>query len=159
VLYSKPYAQRLRGDDVKALAALIHAPPRSWTPDTLWRAYETLRKDKVKGSGAQRLMTDVVSLVRFALHQDDELIPYADKVSERFAAWLLQQENGGRKFTDEQRKWLTAIRDHVAATMEVEMDDLGYVPFVALGGVGKAYKVFGPELGKILDELNEALAA
>lgn len=41
-LYSKPYAQRLRFADIKALAEAIQAPPRSWTPEILWRAYETL---------------------------------------------------------------------------------------------------------------------
>ena len=32
-------------------------------------------------------------------------------------------------------------------------------PFTSLGGAGRAYRVFGPELSKMLDELNEALAA
>jgi EcoEI R protein C-terminal len=33
------------------------------------------------------------------------------------------------------------------------------VPFSQKGGRGRAYEVFGAELGKILDELNEVLAA
>jgi type I restriction enzyme R subunit len=53
---------------VKALAETLKAPPRSWTPEVLWRAYETLEKDKVRGAEARRILTDVVSLVRFALH-------------------------------------------------------------------------------------------
>ena len=35
-----PGAAALRG--IKALAEAIKAPPRSWTPEALWRAYETL---------------------------------------------------------------------------------------------------------------------
>ena len=54
VLYSRPYAQRLRFADVKALAEAISAPPRNWTPDTLWRAYETLDQSKVRGIGHTR---------------------------------------------------------------------------------------------------------
>ena len=42
-------------------------------------AYEKLEKDKVRGASGKRLLTDIVSLVRFALHQDDELVPYADR--------------------------------------------------------------------------------
>ena len=37
-----PYAQRLRFADIKALADTIQAPPRQWTPERLWKAYETL---------------------------------------------------------------------------------------------------------------------
>jgi len=144
---------------VQQLADLIQAPPRRWTPDALWRAYEALEKDKVRGSGGHRLLTDIVSLVRFALHHDAELVPYADLVQQRFEAWLAQQEQQGRKFNDEQREWLVAIRDHVAGNLEVSMQDLEYVPFNTLGGPARAAKVFGGELGKVLAELNEVLAA
>jgi type I restriction enzyme, R subunit len=78
VLYSKPYAQRLRFADIKALAEAIQAPPRSWTPEVLWRAYETLDQSKVRGSGG-RMLTDIVSLVHFALHKEDELVPFAEE--------------------------------------------------------------------------------
>src|SRR5438067_955347 len=48
ILYSKPWAQRLRFNDIKQLAEVIKAPPRSWTPEALWHAYETLDRNKVK---------------------------------------------------------------------------------------------------------------
>lgn len=159
VLYSKPYRRRLSHVDVQELADLIQAPPRRWTPDALWRAYELLEKDKVRGSGGQRLLTDIVSLVRFALHHDGELVPYAELVQQRFEAWLAQQEQQGRRFDDEQRSWLIAIRDHVAANLEIDMDDLEYVPFNTLGGPARAARVFGAGLRGILAELNEVLAA
>ncbi len=159
VLYSKPYMRRLTHDDIQELAQAIGAPPRRWTPDAIWRAYEALEKDKVRGSGSNRLLTDIVSLVRFTLHHDEELRPYAELVHARFDAWLAQQESAGRTFTDEQREWLTAIRDHVAANLEIDVDDLEYVPFNTLGGPARAIKVFGKDLKKILGELNEVLAA
>ena len=37
------------------------------TPEKLWRAYETLAKDKVRGASGKRLLTDIVSLVRTVL--------------------------------------------------------------------------------------------
>lgn len=159
VLYSQPYAKRLRPEDVAALAEAIQAPPRSWTPEVLWRAYEALHRDKVRGAGSARLLTDMVSLVRFALHHDEELVPYAERVNERFAGWLLQQENQGRQFTEEQRRWLTAMRDHVAANLEIGVEDFEYAPFNTLGGAGRAFRVFGAELERVLEELNEVLAA
>lgn len=158
VLYSRPYRQRLTFDDVKQLAAEIARPPRRWTPERLWEAYETLDRSKVHGSG-RRVMTDVVSLVRFALEQEDELVPYPERVNERFDAWLLTQENAGRRFAPAQLAWLEDIRDHVAASLGVSVEDFDYVPFVERGGVGRAVELFGDDLAPLLDELNEALAA
>ena len=97
--------------------------------------------------------------MRFALHQENELVPYADQVEQRFASWLAQQEMHGRRFTDEQRQWLELIRDHIAGSLRIEMDDFDYTPFAQRGGAGKAVRVFGAELRTLLDELNEVVAA
>jgi hypothetical protein len=43
---------------------------------------ETLKNDKVRRASAKRLLTDVVSLVRFALHKADALVPFGDQVTE-----------------------------------------------------------------------------
>jgi type I restriction enzyme, R subunit len=158
VLYSRPYPRRLTFREVKELAQAIGRPPYSWTEERLWAAYEALDASKVRGSGT-RVLTDLVSLVRFALHQDDELVPYPDLVRERFDAWLLQQENAGRTFTNEQRAWLERIRDHVAASLGITPDDFAYTPFVEHGGYGRAAQVFGADLNPLLDEMAEALVA
>jgi len=113
----------------------------------------------VRGAGAGRLLTDVVSLIRFALHHDDELVPHADRVQARFQSWLARQENAGRKFSDEQRRWLEMMRDHIATSLEIDLDDFDLTPFAGEGGLAKAAQVFGKELGGIVSELNEVLAA
>ena len=159
VLYSKPHHQRLRREDVKALADAIAAPPRRWTTDQLWHAYEALGRDRVRGASTERLLTDVVSLVRYALHQEGELVPYREKVLARFDAWMHQQRNFGRHFTEEQVKWLEAIRDHFAGNLEIDVGDFEYAPFNAMGGAGRAVRLFGGDLGPMLDELNEVLVA
>jgi type I restriction enzyme R subunit len=157
--FSVPHRDRLRYDDVKALAAAIKAPPRSWTPEVLWRAYEVLERDKVRGASGKRLLTDIVSLVRFALHQDQELVPNADRVRTQFAAWMGQQANRGREFTEQQVRWLTMMRDHIATSLEIGVDDFDAVPFAQEGGLGRARQVFGDGLEALLRELNEVLAA
>ncbi len=159
ILYSRPHRARLRHQDIKELAAALQAPPRAWTPERLWHAYELVVEDRVRGASDQRLLTDVVSLVRFALSQDAELVPFKEKVEERFQQWLAQQESTGHGVTPEQRQWLESMRDHIAANLQMEMDDFDYVPFSQRGGAQRAYAVFGEELGKILEELNEVLAA
>jgi len=158
VLYSVPYGRRLRFADIKELAQKIQSPPRSWTPELLWRAYETLDQSKVRGSGG-RVLADIVALVRFALHREDELVPFPDQVKERFDRWLAQQESRGRSFTEEQRRWLELIRDHIAASLRIEPADFDEVPFSQRGGLGRVYQVFGEELDRVLDELNEVLVA
>ncbi len=157
IIYSRPYQQRPTFQ-VKELANAIGRPPYQWTPESLWAAYETLDRSKVRGSGGH-VLTDIVSLVRFALEQESELVPYPQLITERFQAWLLQQENVGRIFTTEQLVWLDCIRDHVAASLAITTDDFDYTPFVEQGGIGKAFEVFGDELSPLLDDLNMALSA
>ena len=157
--YAQPYGRRLSFNDIKALAEAIKAPPRSWTPERLWRAYELLERDKVRGASGQRLLTDMVSLLRFATHKDVELVPYDVQVRERFENWLAQQGNRARPFSGEQRRWLKMMRDHIATSLEIHIDDLDYAPFAEAGGLGKAVQVFGSGLREVIGELNEVLAA
>ena len=159
ILYSRPHAERLRFEDVKELAAQIGAPPRSWTPEVLWCAYETLDRSRVRGASSMRFLTDIISLVRYALRREDELVPFAEKVNERFRNWLRQAEARGRKFTDEQHAWLELICDHIAASLSIELEDLEYTPFAQRGGPSRAYQTFGNDLLPLLSELNEVLAA
>ncbi|MGI8885888.1 MAG: type I restriction-modification enzyme R subunit C-terminal domain-containing protein [Gaiellaceae bacterium] len=156
VLYSRPYARRLTFGEVKELAQAIELPPHRWTPERLWEAYEVLDRSRVRGSGP-RVLADLVSLVRVAIHAEDELVPYPDLVHERFRAWLLLQENAGRVFTPEQLEWLERISDHVATSLGITRDDFSYTPFVESGGLGKAAQVFGDDLGPLLEEMNEVL--
>jgi type I restriction enzyme R subunit len=156
VFYSRPYRQRLTLKEIDELAKTIERPPRAWTADRLWQAYQALDRSKVRGSG-QRVLADLVSLVRFAMHEQSDLHPFRDDVHKNFAAWMAQQETNGRKFTAEQRQWLEAIRDHVAASLTIESEDFEYEPFIQRGGLGKAYQVFGKDLEPILKELNEVL--
>ena len=170
ILYSKPYKARLSFDDIKELADQIQAPPNLWTESQLWQAYAALEKTKVKGAGGRRILTDLVSLVRFAIHQDNELIPFPERVQANFNAWLAEQRGqaqirhsreGGNPepFTQEQMHWLEMIRDHIAANLGIETDDFEYAPFAQEGGLGKVYQIFGDELNSIIEQLNENLAA
>jgi type I restriction enzyme R subunit len=156
VLYNRPYKERLTKDEVMKLAAAIQRPPVGCTYEAVWEAYAKLDRSKVHGSG-QRVWADIVSLVRFAMRRDGELRPFRDRVNERFAQWIGQQQSNGRHFTDEQRQWLEAIRDHIAASLAISTDDFDYVPFLQRGGLGKANQVFGKDLVPLLEELNSTL--
>ncbi len=156
VLYQRPYSQRLSYADIRALAAALQSPPRSWTPPRLWDAYRQLDQSRVRGS-SQRVLADIVSLVRYAVGHEGELAPFAEQVEERFRGWLATQEIAGREFTDEQRQWLEDIKDHIAGSVSIEPADLQHVPFVQRGGIGRAHALFGDGLAPLLEELNLAL--
>ena len=158
VLYEQPYRQRLRLDDIRALADAMEAPPRSWTTERLWQAYQRLDESKVRGSG-QRQLADIVALVRYATGEADELAPFADHVIRRFEGWLAMQETAGREFTEEQRWWLEAIRDRIAGNVSAEMRDLQNSPLDQRGGLIAAYDLFGDDLQEIIDELNLELVS
>lgn len=158
VLYSRPHGSGPTFQQLKELAEKLAAPPQHLTPDVLWESYRAVvGAEKVRGRTAREKVADLVSLVRFALAQDDQLAPFEETVRARFAAWLEQQKAAGRVFSPEQVHWLELIRDHVASSLSVSRDDLGYVPFSGLGGLGAAYDVFGDALFPLLDEMNGVL--
>jgi type I restriction enzyme R subunit len=158
VLYSRPHKERLTFSEVKELAKAIERPPRQWTPETLWRAYEVLDQSKVRGSGG-RMLTDIVSLVRYALDIDVELVPFHDQVEQRFRAWLATQEQRGGSFTVEQLQWLTWMKENISTELKISPESFEYTPFVEHGGIGKAVQVFGDSLTPLMNELSEMLAA
>ncbi|MBM3496067.1 MAG: restriction endonuclease subunit R, partial [Armatimonadetes bacterium] len=157
--YAQGYSKRLRYVDIKALRDAIKPPPYALTETKLWRAYATLDKKRVRGDASTRVLADLVSLVRFAIHRSDKLVPHRDLVMERFEQWLANQRAHGRAFTPEQVRWLEMMRDHVATSLEMTVEDLDYAPFAEAGGRGKAAQVFGEDLQEVLAELNEVLAA
>jgi len=143
---------------IKELADRIARPPHNWTPDVIWAAYEALDKSKVRHSDKHTL-TDLVSLLRFTLGADNELIPYADQVRTRYASWLLQQENQGVSFTPEQRWWLDCMVDVISVSAGIAPDDLDESPFTERGGPDGIVRDFGDQAETIIDDLNLKVAA
>ncbi|MEP1080137.1 DEAD/DEAH box helicase family protein [Leptolyngbya sp. PL-A3] len=159
ILYNQPYGQRqFTYDQIRQLAEAIARPPYHFTPEGLWHAYEQLEAAKVRGK-PEKILTNLISLVRYAIGETDVLEPFSEVVNQRFATWLTQQEQAGRSFTREQREWLEMIRDHIATSLNIEADDFEYTPFDGRGGQLKAVQLFGSDLPQILQELNEVLAA
>ncbi len=158
IIYGRPYGQRkLTYAAVKELAEAISRASPEFRTDRLWQAYRRLDESRVRGAGPTKLLTDVISLVRFAVGESPVLEPYEDSVNRRFEEWLRVQEGAGRVFGSEQRQWLDMIRDHIEASASIESNDLENVPFQGMGGLWKANKVFGGGLGELLDELNTVL--
>jgi type I restriction enzyme R subunit len=160
ILYRLPYAQRhLTYEAVDDLKEALKRPPWLLEPIDIWRAYKRLASDKVRGNPAGTL-ADIVMLVRYALSQTETLEPLPSIIAGRFNLWLGREEKAGRLYTDEQRAWLMAIRDHLGVNIEIRPEDLMDAPeFAGRGGVVRARALFGARLPALLDELTETLVA
>jgi len=160
IIYSKPYGKRhLTYEEIKQLAEAIKKPPYYLTSERLWQVYEQLEKSKVRGAGPQKLLTNIISLIRFAIGESDVLEPFSETVNNRFNKWLANQETLGKMFAPEQMEWLTMIKDHITTSLSIEKEDFDYEPFYERGGLVKVYQLFGNELNNVLEKLNEVLTA
>jgi type I restriction enzyme R subunit len=183
ILYSRPYKQRLTEPMLKELEEKLKNEYGPEPVTRLWHAFElggaTLPRSHSPADGASapaspshsagatllrsrsqsHRFADLVPLVRFALEQEPLLEPFSESVHQRFENWLAKKSAAGLTFDPDQRAWLELIRDHIATSLSMETDDFEYAPFSQRGGLGKAHQLFGAELPKIVEELNEVLAA
>lgn len=143
---------------IQGLAARISRPPHNWTPELIWNAYAALDGSKVHIC-AKHTVTDLVSLIRFTTGVDDELVPYADRVRERYAAWLAQQEQASVVFSDAERWWLDRMVSVIASSAGIRVEDLDDAPFTERGGTDGALRDLGDRAGALVEELNAELTA
>ena len=165
--YQQPYARRaLTLDMIDDLHERLSRPPLMLTTEKLWSAYARVRSSQVRGAGAKRQLTDLVSLVRFAIGlrgegaESLELTPFADQVNLRFQAWIFRHNaKAPTAFTPEQTGWLRLMKDHIAASCFIARGDFDYAELAAQGGLQKAWSLFGSPLDALMDEMNQALVA
>ena len=157
IIYDQRYKDRpMAIAQLKALYEKLKA--RGVTRERLWDCYAIRQPDKVKRNAAVQL-ADLVSLIRFEMGVADTLAPFAERVNYNFQQWSFRRNAGAVHFTDEQMEWLRLIKDHIAASLSVEPEDLDLSPFDHRGGLGRFYEVFGKDYEKILMELNVELVA
>ncbi len=158
IFYGQPYRRReLTFTMIKDLVEKIIQEKPTLAPMSVWRAYEQL--ENVSGQPKNEMVA-LVSLIRKVAGIDTALTPYDKIVDKNFADWVWKKQQGAAiKFTKEQMDWLYMLKDQIATSVHIETDDLDYTPFDAKGGRGKMWQLFGDEMEKIINELNEALAA
>ena len=62
------------------------------------------------------------------------MIPFTSIVDEKFEKWMSTQESSGKQFSNEQKEWLVMIKEHIATSVEIKLDDMDYAPFNQKGG-------------------------
>ena len=157
IFYGQPYRRReLTFTMIKELVESIVADKPALAPVHVWRAYEQL--ETVSGQPKNEMVA-LVSLIRRVAGIDTALTPFDKTVDKNFQRWLFKKQAGTLKFTKDQMEWLYMLKDQIATSVHVDLDDLDYTPFDATGGRGRMWQLFGENMNTIIDELNEALAA
>jgi type I restriction enzyme, R subunit len=159
--FQQPYHRRaLTFDKIEELHERLTKPPLMLTTERLWNAYARVQSSRVKGLGSKRQLTDLVSLLRFALGMEGELKPFTDEVDKRFQAWIFRHNaQRGTAFTPEQTEWLRLMKDHIATSCSISRNDFDYAELADKGGLQKAWGLFGKELDGLMSEMNVELVA
>ena len=159
--YQQPYQRRaLTFEMIEELHEHLSRPPLMLTTERLWGAYARVQAGQVKGADRKRQLTDLVSLVRFALGLEAELKPFADEVDRRFQTWMFRHNaQRATAFTAEQTDWLRLMKDHIASSCSIGREDFDYAELAGKGGLQRAWKLFGADLDVLMDEMNLELVA
>lgn len=158
IFYDQPFRRReLTFKMLKELSEQIIRTKPTLAPLRIWKAYEQL--ESVIGQPKNELIA-LVSLIRKVSGIDNPLTTFDKVVDKNFADWVWKRQQGsGYKFSQEQMGWLHMMKEHIATSVHLDLEDLDYTPFDSLGGRGKLNQLFGAEMETIIEELNEVLVA
>jgi type I restriction enzyme R subunit len=159
--YQQPYQRRpLTFAMIEELHEALSRPPLMLTPSRLWSAYQRVNATRVQAGHSKRQLTDLVSLVRFALGLETELKPFSEQVDKRFQEWIFRHNaRRATAFTPEQTEWLRLMKEHIASSCSIGRDDFDYAELADKGGLQKVWTVFGEQLDGLMDEMNLELVA
>ena len=159
IYYNQPYNRRnITFKMIKSVFDKLKMEKPMLAPNYVWDAYNTL--EKVKSKQPTDELTALISLIRRACGIDTELKAFDKTIDENFKTWIFKQNAGQHnRFTEEQMDWLRMLKEHVVSSYHIEIDEHDYTTFDRKGGKGKMYQLFGDDMNKIINELNEVLAA
>lgn len=158
IFYNQPYRRReLTYSMVKELFGKIKQDKPTLALYSVWQAYEQL--DKVNCGNPINELVALVSLIRRVVGIDDALTPFDKTVDKNFQEWTFKKQAGALKFTAEQMVWLRMMKDHIALSFHLDLEDFDFDPFDARGREGKLRQLFGDMTDEIIAELNEGLVA
>ena len=153
ILCERPGAQgTLTENSLKELEEALYQHSVSLSRESLWMAYEKRSSERVRGTTTRQ--SDLISLVRFATEIYRILEPFSDIVKRKFNEWL-----EGKDFDSEHREWLEMIQEHIATSLDIQMEDFGLTPFARHGGISRVCHLFGDELEDLLTDLTEKLVS
>lgn len=154
ILYSQNYKNRHLTYEV--IAELAHKLKQdSMDIPSLWNAYKLRDKGKASKNPSKNL-TNLISLVRYALKMDNELQDFAIGANARYNLWRGRCKKKGITFSPEQEEFLELIKEYIIANGYAEIKDIQEI-CVDLGGIYRAKAIFKDSLPSLVEELSLAL--
>ena len=154
IIYARDYKNRhLTYKVISELATKLERD--SMDIPSLWNAFALRDKDRVSRNPSKNL-TNLISLVRYALHHDDRLQDFAIVSISRYNLWIGRCMQKGMRFSPEQEAFLELIRDYIIANGIAEIADIQEI-CESLGGLYRAKALFKESLETLIDELGIAL--
>lgn len=144
ILLNRP--QEWGTDAISELKTKLAATPMRFTMENLQKAHQ-VRYNKA--------LVDIISMVKHAAREEEPLFTAEERVDRAF-----DRITSGKTFTPDQTAWLGRIKEHLIANLSINEEDFETIPiFTDHGGLGRATRIFGPDLPGLIKELNEAVAA
>lgn len=158
IFYNEPHRRReLTSKMVKDLLENLKANKPRLMPSIIWEAYRLLEETTPQSPKSEIIA--LVSILRRLTGLDSKLTGYDLTIDKNFQKWVFAKQAGSLKYNPQQMEWLRMLKEHIATSFHLEVEDIDYTPFDAQGGRGKMWELFGDDMNSIIDELNEALAA
>ena len=148
-------------DQITAFQVLLERPG-DWSTNVLEELREKLKRffrekdlQRAHYHVYKKPLADIISMIKHAADFQVPILDAGERVNQAMKSFTV-----GKKFTEEQLKWLSYIREHLVRNLAIAESDFEVMPvFERHGGLGKVKQVFGEELNKLIKELNSAVAA
>jgi type I restriction enzyme, R subunit len=149
-------------EHIDAIKVLLERP-KDWKTDVLKDLRENLAINKFPETELRKAhklvyhkaLADIISMVKHAAREEEEIYSAEERVDK-----ALKKVTGDKAFTEEQKKWLVYIREHLLQNLTIDLEDFDYIPvFERHGGKGTASKVFDDQLESLIAEINFSIAA
>jgi len=149
---------------IEAIEILLNRP-KDWSTDALGELRKKLssteerftEKNLQKAHEARyhKSLVDIISMIKHTASEAAPLFTAEERV--RLA---VARVTAGGSFTPQQRQWLERIQAHLIENLSIDRGDFDTLPiFERAGGWKHADKTFEGQLGGLLRDFNEAVAA
>lgn len=164
--YLESFSQYVRENETKieAIGILLNRP-QGWGTDTLAELKKKLSSapqrftvenlQKAHAAYYHKALADIISMVKKAAKEQEPLLTSEERVEQAFG-----RITGGKAFTVAQFQWLERIKRHLIANLSIDKEAFEWSPVLSrAGGWIPANQVFDGKLEKLVQSLNEAVAA
>jgi type I restriction enzyme R subunit len=148
--------------EIEAIAIILNKP-RDWNTKALNELKQKLRENDYDVPDLEKAhkivyhkdAVDIISMIKHAARMTEPLLSLEERVD-----LTIQKVTAGKQLTDEQQKWMGYIKEHLKQNITLDEYDLKELPiFTDRGGLSKFKKVFATEYKKLINEINQAIAA